>query len=190
MGTILGADERLAMLINDLEKEGVVIEPKTSKWYWKALAGILTALSFGNVDFSHGVTTTIGNRIGTPSDWDTWPAASKYEALLHEATHVNQYKKFGFGNAWIGIWPVGFAYLFLPFPVGIAYCRAIIERQAYAQSLRAIVQLRGVDEAVAAKSFFVKQFTDINYFWMWPFKSQVEKWMDDDLARIIAEETP
>lgn len=183
------AEERLAMLLNDLNKEGVVLENKYDKWYWKALAGILTVISFGKIDFMHGTTTTIGNRIGLPGDWITWQPAQKYEALLHESKHFSQYKKFGFGNAWVGIFPVGFAYLFLPFPVGIAYCRAIIEREAYAESLRAIIQLDGADEARMTKSFFVSQYTSANYLWMWPFKSQVEKWFDDDVVRIIAEET-
>lgn len=182
-------NERYAMLVKDLQQQGVTIESKESRWYWKALAFILKVLSFGKIEFMKNFSTTTGAIIGVPADWDTWDLRLRYEVLKHESKHIEQYKRFGFGNIWFGAIVVGIAYAFLPFPIGLAYCRAMIEREGYAESMRVIVQLDGPDAARAAKSFFVSQYTGPNYLWMWPFKSQVEKWVDDDLARIIAEES-
>jgi hypothetical protein len=181
--------ERYNMLLKDLLDDGVVIEAKASKWYWKALAGLLFVISFGKIRFMETSVTTIGNRIGVPAGWDTWgDDAGRYEVLLHEAVHIRQYKRFGFGNVWVGVVPVGLAYLFLPFPVGIAYCRARLEWEGYEESIRAIIQLEGVTAAMDDKSFFVSQFTSANYLYMWPFKSQVEKWFDEAVRRIAIEE--
>lgn len=180
--------ERYNILLKSLLDDGVVLEPKASKWYWKALAGILLVLSFGNIKFMDTSTTTIGNRIGTPSSWETSDAATKYRILMHEVVHIRQYKRYGFNNPWIGIIPVGLAYLFLPFPVGIAYCRARLEKEGYDESIRAIIRLSGVGAALQYKTFYVSQFTSAQYLWMWPFKNQVDRWFDESLTRIAAEE--
>lgn len=186
----MDTNERYAMVVNDLQKQGVTIESKESRWYWKALGFILKVVSLGmNNKFMTDFVTTTGTLIGVPADWDTWDVRERYEILRHEAKHIEQYKRFGFGNIWFGAIVVGIAYAFLPFPIGLAYCRAMIEREGYAESIRVMVQLDGPNAAREAKSFFVSQYTGPNYLWMWPFKSQVEKWVDDDLARIIAEET-
>lgn len=180
--------ERYNMVLKSLLDEGVTIEPKASKWYWRALSSVLFVLTFGKSRFMESATTTIGNVIGTPTMWDKYADAEKYETLLHEAVHIRQYKKFGLGNAWVGIIPVGFAYLFLPFPVGIAYCRAKLEQEGYEESIRAIIQTAGLTAALESKTFFVSQFTSANYLWMWPFKTNVEKWFDDAVRRIAVEE--
>lgn len=176
-------------LTDKLRAEGITIEPKANgRWYWQALGTLLTIVSFGQVDFWKSTTTTIGSFIGTPAAWNDYPYAVKYEILLHEAVHIRQYKKYGFGNAWIGLCVAGFAYLFLPFPVGIAWCRAKMEQAAYEESLRAIVRLQGADAAWRTKDYFVSQFTTVGYLWMWPFKSQVDSWFVAALTRIIEEE--
>jgi len=181
---------RLNALLLRLRADDIIIEPKASKWYWKVLAFLLTCISFGKIKFMDTSVTTLANRIGTPSTWDPNDVDTSYEVLLHESTHVAQYKKYGFGNVWVGVLVVGFAYLLLPFPIGIAYCRAMIEWAAYQQSIRAIIQLHGADAARASniKSFYVSQFTSVAYLWMWPFPGQVGKWYDDAVTRIAKEE--
>jgi hypothetical protein len=63
-----------------------------------------------------------------------------------------------------------------------------MEWEAYEQSIRAIIQLEGVDAARGAKSWFISQFTSANYLFMWPFPKTVGKWYDDAVTRIAAEE--
>lgn len=182
------AKERYNVLLKQLLESGVTVEPKASKWYWKAMHYILLCISFGNINFLHSSVTTVGNRIGTFVGWSEMSYAVKYEILLHEAVHVAQYKRYGFGNPWLGLVPVGFAYLFLPFPVGIAWFRAKLEQEAYEESIRAIIQLAGVEAARYYKRSVVRQFNSVNYLWMWPFKRRVEKWYDSALARVMEDE--
>lgn len=185
---VVDADARYARLLSNLAATGVIVEPKAGKWYWKVLGTLLTIVTFGKVDFWTFITTTVGNRIGTPTAWDSYPVSVKYEILMHESVHIRQYQRFGFGNAWVGLVPVGFAYLFLPFPIGFAWCRAKLEQEAYEASIRTIVKFVGPDAALVSKEYFVSQFTSPTYLWMWPFKSSVEKWFDNAVSRIILEE--
>lgn len=180
--------ERYNMLLEKLSFEGVVIEPKDGKLYWRILSAILFIVSFGNIKFMETVTTTIGKRIGTPSDWDNYPADVKYEILLHEYTHVCQFTRWGFGNAWLGIIPIGIAYIFLPFPIGLAYFRAELEKEAYTESIRALIQCHGREAAIAHRKFFIDQFTTASYLWMWPFPKAISSWFDSTVARVAREE--
>ena len=169
-------------LLSQLASQGVRVEAKAGKWYWKTLDVLLKIISFGQLTkFMTEYTTTIGNTIATPAVWDSYPDSVKIEILSHESVHVRQYQRYGFGNAWIGIFPVGFAYLFLPFPIGLAYCRARLEWEAYAESLRLN---RSLD-----KDFLVSQFTGPGYLWMWPFKSQVEGWYEAEVRKLDASTT-
>jgi hypothetical protein len=63
-----------------------------------------------------------------------------------------------------------------------------MEMGGYAQSIRAIIQLRGVNAARANKERIVSQFTSVNYLFMWPFKDYMNSWFDDTVERIAAEE--
>lgn len=181
--------ERYNMLLKQLLDEGICIESKSSKWYWKTLNVLLLIVSFGQIrEFMTAFTTTIGNKIGTPLGWDHYSDLQRYEVLMHESVHVRQYQKYGFGNAWVGLVPVGLAYLLLPLPVGLAYCRARLEQAGYEASIRAQLQTRPFTEVLAARDFYVEQFTSANYLWMWPFRSQMESWFDKTVRRIALEE--
>jgi hypothetical protein len=83
-------------------------------------------------------------------------------------------------------------YLFLPCPLGLAWFRARLEWEAYTETLRATLELRG-EEAVRApelRTRIVSQFTSAAYGWMWPFRTTVERWYDDALHEILAERAP
>lgn len=167
---------------------GLSVEPKTSKWYWRTVGTLLTVLSFGNLDFMGKFNTTFGNRIGVTPNWDRLTVGQKYVTLLHEVEHMKQYKTAGMGNIWLGFIICSVGYLLVPFPIGIAYVRARMEMGGYAQTIRAIIQLYGVDAAKRQKWFILSQFYGINYFFMWPFKKYMENWFDKTLARIVVEE--
>jgi len=182
------AKELYNLQLKRLMDDGVIVEPKASKWYWKAIAAILFVLSFGKIRFMETSVTTIGKRIGTPVHWENVSDELKYEILSHEAVHIKQYKRFGFGNIWVGVIPVGIAYLFLPLPIGLACGRARFEQEAYEQNIGVMLRLYGYDATVFGKDYIVKQFTSANYLWMWPFKAHVEKWFDEAVERIAQEE--
>ena len=170
------------------QEYGVVIEHKVDKWYWRAIGKLLHVITFGNVDFMNSFFTTFGNRIGTAVPWDALSSAEKYEVLLHELEHIKQYRSAGFGNVWVGFVLVSFAYLFLPLPIGLAWCRAKIEMGGYAQTIRALVRLYGARVAMSEKARIVEQFTSANYLFMWPFKRYMDKWYDSTLRKILEEE--
>lgn len=170
------------------EKYGLVLENKADRWYWIFLGKILTVATFGKVDFMNSFFSTLFNRIGVTPAWATMSYGAKYEILLHEVEHIKQYKQAGLGNIWLGQVIAGIGYLLLPLPIGLAWVRTKMEMAGYAQSIRAIIQLYGVNAARADKERIVSQFTSINYFYMWPFKSYIENWFDDTVERIAAEE--
>lgn len=181
--------ERYTRLLLAARKEyDLSIERKENHWYWRFLGKLMTIITFGRVDFMNDFFTTIGNRIGVAPSWDMLSTAERYEVLLHEVEHMKQYKRAGLGNIWVGLVIAGFAYLFLPFPIGLAWCRAKMEMGGYAQSIRAYIQLYGVPAALLEKQRIVNQFTSVNYLFMWPFRGYMERWYDETVKRIAKEE--
>ncbi|NJL53697.1 hypothetical protein HC928_00230 [bacterium] len=181
-------DMYMELVTKAWREHGVLIEQKSSRWYWRFLGFLLRIVSFGKIDFMNDFQTVIGNRIGVTPSWKHFDYAMKYATLLHELEHIKEYKKFGFGNVWVGVVVFGFLYLFFPLPVGLAWFRARAEKAGYEQSLRAYMRTHGYDAAAQAKDHVIKQFTSANYLWMWPFPKQLSKWFDSALVRIAEEE--
>src|SRR5262249_40358288 len=82
-------------------------------------------------------TTVIGRTIWVPRGWEKRADDERYITMRHEAVHLRQMKR------WT---PIGMAFLYgLPlFPLGLAYGRARIEWEAYAETLRAVAETRGM----------------------------------------------
>jgi hypothetical protein len=120
--------------------------------------------------------TTLGDTLYVGDDWDQLDDTTKAIVLRHELVHLRQEKAFG---------RIGYAvtYLFFVFPVGLAYGRALIEWQAYSETIRATLELKGKDAVAnpALRKQIVSQFTGPSYLWMWPFKNQIESWYDQAL---------
>ena len=81
-----------------------------------------------------------------------------------------KYTSFGFS----------FLYLFFPLPIGLAYFRKKFEMEAYAESIRSLAFYHSVSLVKRAKvrEQFIGYFTTAQYFWMWPFRSSIERWYD------------
>ena len=77
-------------------------------------------------------------------------------------------------------------YLFVPLPMGLAWCRAYFEKEAYAESVRAAAEVWGIDHArsEAYRRRVLDQFTGAAYGWMWPFRAGLERWYDGVLATV------
>jgi hypothetical protein len=132
--------------------------------------------------FMTGFITTIGTTMYVPEAWATYRVTSKAEILRHERVHMRQAKKYGM--LWFSI-----LYLFVPLPLFFANYRAMFEREAYEESLRACVEYYGKSSILYSetKREYVAYFTGSNYGWMWPNKSAVEKWYSDTVDRIYEE---
>ena len=81
---------------------------------------------------------------------------------------------------------MAFLYLVPFFPLGLAYGRARLEWEAYAETLRATAEYRGLEAALdeALRRKIVGRFTGGAYGWMWPFSRQVQHWFDQVVAEL------
>ena len=128
----------------------------------------------------NGYYTVLGDTLYVPDSWDQLGGADRIILLRHERVHLRQRRRYG---------ALGMALLYLLpfFPLGLAYGRARIEWEAYTETLRATAELLGLDAArdPALRQRIVSRFTGPDYGWMWPFRSQVERWYQaalDDIA--------
>jgi hypothetical protein len=128
--------------------------------------------------------TVIGSTLYTPDSWESAAEVDRMIVLRHERIHLRQRRRYGLPL-------LAFLY-FVPFlPIGLAYGRARLEWEAYEETLRATAELCGLEraKAPALRAGIVRRFTGGDYGWMWPFRSQVERWYDrtiDELSRAEA----
>jgi hypothetical protein len=166
------ADLALAAVEATMRHKGVRVLRKSSAWHQRAIDRLLRVLSFGRASgYASRYVTTLGRRIYVPDDWAARPAWQRVEILRHELVHVRQFERYGFV-------PMTLAYLLLPLPIGLAWCRAALEKEAYAESLRAAFERGGAEAALAMKPELVDRFTGPDYLWMWPFPRAIERWVD------------
>ncbi len=146
----------------------------------RLIDGALRVLTLGGQSaYTSRYVTTIGQRIYLPTSWDGRAEIDKIITLRHEAVHLRQFRRYTL---------VGMSLLYLlPIvPLGLAWGRARLEWEAYAETLRATAELRGEDAARSPDlhAHIVKQFTGPAYGWMWPFPAVIRRWIDDELARL------
>lgn len=171
-------EHELAAFVDELARRGVRIAKKSETWHQKAIDALLRLVTLGQQDrFLTDFVTTIGHTIYVPDHFETDPAWLKLAVLRHEAVHVGQWERLG--------GPLNtLAYLTFPLPMGLAWGRAMLERDGYLETLRTIARVDGLAAAKAQRAWFVQQFTGPSYGWMWPFPSQVGQWFDEEIAAI------
>lgn len=177
-------EEKLRRLMGEFasRKKPVSVVVKTRYWHQRWADVALKIVTFGGQHryLTHYV-TTLGHTIYVPDDWEEWPAANRYEILRHELVHVEQFEKYTF----LGMVVV---YGIFPLPLGLAYGRARLEWEAYAETLRAVAETEGLEAArsPALRDMIVRRFTGPDYGWMWPFPNMVRGWISAELDRIEA----
>jgi hypothetical protein len=126
--------------------------------------------------------TTLGRTIYVPTDWHGRSAESRYITLRHEAVHLRQFARYGFVS-------MAVVYLLPWFPLGLAWGRARLEWEAYAETIRATHELLGRDAAYDPRlhAHIVSQFVGPAYGWMWPFPRTVQRWIDAFLSEMALE---
>jgi hypothetical protein len=136
-------------------------------------------------DYLGGYHTTIGQTVYVADGWDSSDPDDRWLTLRHERVHLRQFRRFTL----VGM---ATAYLLLPLPAGLAWCRAWFERQAYAESIRAAAELHGLDHVRVGRfrDSIVEQFTGAGYGWMWPFRGAVERWYEQVLATLQPKGAP
>ena len=143
----------------------------------------LWCLTFGQMtSYLEGYQTTLGSRVYVTSDWTTRSYDSRIVILRHELIHIRQFKRYTF----LGM---ALLYLLVPLPMGLSYFRALFEKEAYAESIRATAEINGPGAAHSdsMRRHIIQQFTGASYGWMWPFPKDLHQWYDDVLASLDSE---
>jgi hypothetical protein len=156
----------------------VVSKPKST--LARAIDRALRLVTFGSQrSFLTTYTTVIGRTIYLPTDWPTRPDLDRYVTLRHEAIHLRQFER-------LGLVGMAILYLFPIVPMGLAIGRARLEWEAYAETLRAVAEVRGLAAArdPALHEHIVRQFTSGAYGWMWPFRRKVLSWIAEEVASL------
>lgn len=108
-------------------------------WFWRTLAAFLSVVTFGQVSrkqFLEGCATSVGPVVCIPAGWGNLTS----DFLAHEARHVTQSRWFGFGvHPWVGFPLFCLAYLLLPLPIGLSWCRFWFELDADRKAFKAYV---------------------------------------------------
>ena len=153
-----------------------------SRWIDRAL---LIVTFGGQREFMTRYVTTIGRTIFLPSGWGDRSPESRYVTLRHEAVHLRQFRRYG-------LVLTALVYLVPFLPLGLAWGRARLEWEAYAETLRATAEVYGLDAASDPKlhAYLRRQFTGPAYGWMWPFERTVQRWIDRSLAELALESGP
>jgi len=126
--------------------------------------------------------TVLGDTLYVPGSWESASDVQRAIVLRHERVHLRQRRRYGLPL-------MTFLYL-LPFlPIGLAYGRARLEWEAYAETLRATAEYCGLEAAEDSdlRRQIVGRFCSGAYGWMWPFRSQVERWFERALDEVRVE---
>ena len=119
--------------------------------------------------------TVMFGKLWVPDSWESMGDADRYILLRHERVHLRQ-------RARMGDVAMAFVYLVPILPLGLAWGRARIEWEAYVETIRATLEVRGPLAAELLRPEVVRRFTSGDYGWMWPFPSVIERWFDEAIA--------
>jgi hypothetical protein len=172
------AREFMAELLREFPDFRIV--PKANSNLSKSIDVALKLATFGQMRrFMTDYHTVVGYTLYVPPMWDQADPIDQVITLRHERVHLRQRRRYTM---------LGMAFLYLVpfFPLGLAYGRARLEWEAYAETLRATAELRGIDAAMSPllRRRVIEQFLSPSYGWMWPFRGMVEGWYDAALARL------
>jgi hypothetical protein len=140
----------------------------------------LRVVTFGRMrNYLDSFQTTIGKTVYVTADWDDLPADRRYVTMRHEAVHLRQFRK-------LTLPVMAVLYVLLPLPMGLAYFRARLEKEAYAETIRAAADVWGRAYASSPdhRKYVIDQFMGASYGWMWPFRADLERWYDRILATL------
>jgi hypothetical protein len=156
---------------------------KEESWLMKFIAGFLRFITLGKAcTFQTHFITTIGCTVYVPDGWRESSDISKIITLRHERVHMRQRRR-------LTMPLFTFLYLLFPLPGGLAYFRTRFELEAYAETIRATVELYPNGAQVVLKPEvrrqMVSNFTGASYFWMWPFRRYIERWYDATVIRVL-----
>jgi len=158
------------------EFPGLTVSAEKSWW----LKTVMEFPGFGHLDT---YTQTIGFAIYCSSRWSQFSPRKKLSTLRHERKHLEQFRKYTFFGMF-------FLYIFVFFPIGLAWFRAKFEREGYAENCCSRVDYYGSDQDDKdyAWEMYKRAFLGWGYFKMWPYERQVRKWFEEDWHSAVSRE--
>jgi len=177
---VSAAGARYETLLDEIHQEFPTfrIVRKDESRLQRAIHFALVALTGGRMkSYLSRYQTTIGTTVYVTADWDQRSDDERYVTMRHERVHLRQ-----FASLTRPVMAV--LYLFVPVPMGLAWCRARFEWAAYRETIAAAAEVYGTAHvrAPAFRDAVVSQFTGPSYGWMWPFRRHLERWYDDALV--------
>lgn len=202
-------EQQVSVKLSLLELRGhrefqLCIKHKEDVTGWRILSAIVMLLTFGMVNLLEKFWVTFGNVVYVPRRVDQKGKVYRYGdlpyedyvVLSHELKHVEQYARLGFtsfkGGRALGVVVFELLYIFLFFPIGLAYGRYRLEREAY---LAGIIAARRIGYDEWASRHYSKPpqpqlekairacSTSPWYLWPWPFPKSVRQWFEAALLR-------
>jgi hypothetical protein len=174
--------ERSERLIAEIREEFPgfrILSKKDSRLSWWIDRALKLVTLGAQRDYLERYHTVIGSTLYVPRSWQSAGDIDRLIVLRHERVHLRQQRRYGQPL-------MALIYLLPFFPLGLAYGRARLEWEAYAETIRATAEYRGIRAAADAtwRREIVSRFTSGAYGWMWPFRTQVGKWFDAVIAEL------
>ena len=172
-----------------------------NKSIWQKIIG---KLCFFNRGYMTDYTSTYGDTVWYPSRKFLEESYKRaFKILAHEYVHLLDRKKYPIIFELFYVMPqvftllslfsilaLFFSDLFLLFSAALLFAlpapslgRAVIEMRGYAMNI-AINMWRHGSVTSETMTAILKEFTGLSYYRMWPNKKDVEKWMEESIARI------
>ena len=142
-------------------------------WFWRGMGRVLM-----NPRFCTHMATTIGPVVAVPDAWIGRLFVDHRIMLKHEAVHIEQYRRLGLGNEWLGILPMMVVYLLSPLPVGFSWGRWLLEREAYVVTLQELKKTHGPIALAHRRWMIVNSLTSGAYGWTLPPWKWVRRYME------------
>jgi hypothetical protein len=161
-------------------RRSIRVVEKATLWHQHVADVFLRVVTLGGQSrYLTDYITTLGHTIYVPSGWEKMSALHRYTILRHEVVHVRQFERY----TWPGMVLI---YGLFPLPIGLAYGRARLEWEAYAETLRATAEAYGYEAACdpGLHDDIVARFVGPDYVWMWPFPNMVRRWIAECLAEL------
>jgi len=157
------------------------VRRKRDSSFQRAIHVALAVLTLGGQrEYLTRYHTVLFGTLWVPDTWESLADADRYVLLRHERVHLRQRRR-------LGDVLLAFVYLVPFFPIALAYGRARLEWEAYAETIRATAEVYGAAAAEGLRAGIVARFVGPAYAWMWPFPRAVHRWFDEVMRALPRE---
>lgn len=157
---------------------------KRDSWLMQVADILLKLVTFWRMKtFMTEYATTLGYTLYVSDYWELRSTTARMIILRHERIHMRQRRRYG-----VLVFSLLYALVF--FPVVFAYYRAKFEKEAYEETMRAVLEyIPGTGGVTLMSERYrrrvVRHFTSAEYLWMWPWRRSIERWYDSTVKTLL-----